>query len=75
MLSSLIIFSFHIVIAVTFQESTGMGREAKDILCVYNVPVDLEVSVARLHHVSGASEGESYDVMCRQKWELDEGTT
>jgi len=52
MLSSLIIFSFHIAIAVTFQESISMGREAKDILRVYNVPVDLEVSVARLHHVS-----------------------
>ena len=68
MLSSLIIFSFNIVIAVTFQESTIMGREAKDILCVYNVPVDLEVPVARLHHVSGASEGESYHAVYWRKW-------
>ena len=60
---------------VAFQESTIMERGAKDILCVYNVPVDLEVSVARLHHVSGASEGESYHVMYRSLRGLDEGAT
>jgi hypothetical protein len=75
MLSSLILFLFHIVIAVTFQESTRMGREAKDIICVCDVSVDLKVSVARLHHVSGASEGESYDALYWSKWGLDEGTT
>ena len=49
----------------SIQESKEVGRDAKNILCVHHVSMDIGISVARLYNFSRLQPGRSYHVMYR----------